>query len=141
MKNFKQLKDRLIEMLDGNSMVESVELVDSVEKMFDRDAKMRYVAFAPSNFSIGRTDYSLTLTFAISTKVPAGDQDAYITAQEENVIITAQIKDMLDNEDVDSTIQDAMFALPSDEDDVTIVAATFDLVVTFQRTQYRFYDE
>ena len=141
MKNFKQLKDRISAFLEGNAMVESYKMAENADDMLDFDAKMRYVAFGASNFSIDRTEYSLTLTFAITTKVPEGDEDAYITAQEENVIITAQIKDMLDFEDVDSDIQNAMFSLPASKDGVTLVTATFDLLVVFQRTQYRFYDE
>lgn len=141
MKNFKQLKDRIVQFLDGNHMIESFALAKDPDDMFDDDAKMRYVAYAPSNFDISRDSYSLTLTFAITTKVPQGDEDAYITAQEENVLITAQLMDLLDTEDVDAEIRDAMFSLPTAKDNVTLVSATFDLIVNFQRVQYRFYDE
>ena len=141
MKNFKQVKDGIKTFFEGNDMVESVFMAKTVEDMFSHDVDMRYVGFAPSEFEIGKTDWALKFAFVFSTKVPLGDEDAWITAQEEHVLLSIQLNDMLDQNEIDSEISEAIFALPEDLSDSSVVTATFTLSVLFQRVQYVNFDE
>lgn len=141
MRNFKQVKDGIINFLEGNDMVETVMMSKKQEDAFNYDVDLRSVVFAPVEFEIGKTDWSLKFAFVINTKAPLDDEDAYITAQEENVLITAQLNDFMEQNDVDAFITEAAFALPDDKEDSQIVTASFVLEVRFQRVQYVNFDE
>ena len=141
MRNFKQVKDGIINFLEGNDMVETVMMSKKQEDAFNYDVDLRSVVFAPVEFEIGKTDWSLKFAFVINTKAPLDDEDAYITAQEENVLITAQLNDFREQNDVDAFITEAAFALPDDKEDSQIVTASFVLEVRFQRVQYVNFDE
>ena len=141
MRNFKQVKDGIINFLEGNDMVETVMMSKKQEDAFIYDVDLRSVVFAPVEFEIGKTDWSLKFAFVINTKAPLDDEDAYITAQEENVLITAQLNDFMEQNDVDAFITEAAFALPDDKEDSQIVTASFVLEVRFQRVQYVNFDE
>jgi hypothetical protein len=141
MRNFKQVKDGIINFLEGNDMVETVMMSKKQEDAFNYDVDLRSVVFAPVEFEIGKTDWSLKFAFIINTKAPLDDEDAYITAQEENVLITAQLNDFMEQNDVDAFITEAAFALPDDKEDSQIVTASFVLEVRFQRVQYVNFDE
>jgi len=116
MRNFKQVKDGIVAFFEGNDMVEEVFMAKTAEDALDFDRPMRYVAFSPNNFSIGKSNWTLSFAFVLNTKVPLGDEDAWITAQEEHVLLTAQLKDLMDQNDVDAYIDEAMFALDGRKD-------------------------